>query len=109
MLVEAVVAEGAVEAFDESVARGLGRLGVMQVDAVVLRPLMQRPAGELRAIVGDEHLGLAALAQQAFQRARYANAADGMVHDDSQTLARELIDDRQAAKTPSVAQLVVDE
>ena len=47
MVIETLIPEASVEAFDEGVLGGLTRLDVVEVDAVVLRPLVQGAAGEL--------------------------------------------------------------
>ena len=56
MLVKAVVAKGAIEAFNESVLHGLSRLDVMKGDARRLSPEVKGFAGQLRAIVQSDDL-----------------------------------------------------
>ncbi len=50
LLVEAFVAQAAVEAFDGAVLLRLAGIDVMLLDAAVLGPLQDRPAGELGAV-----------------------------------------------------------
>ncbi len=47
VLAESVVAQRAIESFDEGVLRVLARLDVVEVNTPMLHPLMQSPAGEL--------------------------------------------------------------
>ncbi len=54
VLVGAVVAEGAVEAFDEGVLHGFAWLDVVDGDAGGLNPGVNGFAGELRAVVGGD-------------------------------------------------------
>lgn len=64
MLVEAGVAELAIEAFDERVLGGLARLNEVQPDAGALRPQEHRFARELAAVVADQGARQAARATQ---------------------------------------------
>ena len=54
VLVEAVIAEGAVEALHESVLHGLAGLDVVKVDLVLHRPEMKGFSGELGPIVDGD-------------------------------------------------------
>ena len=56
MLVKAVVAKGAIEAFNESVLHRLSRLDVMKGKARRLSPEVKGFAGQLRAIVQSDDL-----------------------------------------------------
>ena len=51
VLIQALVPQLPVEAFDVAVLRRLARLDEVQLDAVLVGPLIQRPADELGAIV----------------------------------------------------------
>ena len=59
MLVQAFVAELAVERFDVAVLRGLAGLNEFQRDAVSVGPLIERLGGELRSLVRADRAGLA--------------------------------------------------
>lgn len=59
-VVQQFVVESAVEALDESVLLRLARLDVMPIDTRHLAPRQDRHAGELRAVVGNACLRLAA-------------------------------------------------
>ena len=56
VLVKAVVAESAIEAFNKSVLHGLSRLDVMKGDARRSSPEVKSFAGQLRAIVQRDDL-----------------------------------------------------
>ena len=56
VLVQALVAELAVEALDVGVLRRLAGLDQAQLDAALVGPLVERPARELRPLVGPDRL-----------------------------------------------------
>ena len=60
MLVEAFVAELAVEALDVAVLHWPARFNEPVLDAVSLGPSDEGAAGELRAVVGADRFGVAA-------------------------------------------------
>ena len=61
MLVQTLVPQLAVEALHEAVLLRFAGRDVVPLDAVVLGPLEHGIAGELSAVVGDDHLRLATL------------------------------------------------
>src|SRR5690606_32582890 len=65
--VQAVVAEGAVEALDEAVLHRLARLNEVALDATGIRPGVERPTRELCTVVGNDHVGQTSLAPQALE------------------------------------------
>ena len=108
MLVEAVIAEGAIEALDEGVLHRFARLHMMESNAGALSPEVEGFAGELRAIVHGDGLGKTTRESQALENGNDRGPADGGVDMDGQALAREVIDERQAAEAATGGQLVVD-
>ena len=69
MLVQALVPQLAVEALQEAVLLRLARRDVVPFDAVLLGPLKHGIAGELGAVVEDDHLRLAALGHDPIEHA----------------------------------------
>lgn len=59
VLVQTLIAELAVEAFDVTVLHGPARLDQQVLDPVLLRPGDERAAGELRTVVGTHRTGIA--------------------------------------------------
>ena len=57
MLVETVITEGAVEAFDEGILHGFAGLDVVKGDVVGLSPEMESAAGKLGAVIGGDDGG----------------------------------------------------
>ena len=53
--VEALVAEAAVQAFDEAVLHRLARGDVVPLDSMVFLPLQDRMRGQLGSVVADNH------------------------------------------------------
>src|SRR5437016_2224131 len=73
-LVEALVAQTSVEGFDEGVLRRLARRDVVPCHMATLRPCEDSVAGELRAVVADDPVGLAAHRDHPIEFARHPNA-----------------------------------
>ena len=109
VLVEAIVAEGAVEAFDEGVLHGFAGLDVVEVDVIALSPEMQRFAGELGAVVGSDGVGKAVGLGERIEHGSHRRTADGGIHVQGQALTGEVVHERQAAKAASAGKLVVNE
>jgi hypothetical protein len=70
MLVEAVIAEGSIEALDEGVLHRFARLDMMESDPGTLSPEVKGFAGELGTIVHGDGLGKSAREGQALERQR---------------------------------------
>src|ERR1051325_7873481 len=76
MLVEAFVAEAAVETFDESVLDRLAPGDVVPVAAAFLLPVQDRMRGQLAAVVADYHRRLLAYRDNGIEFARHPAAGD---------------------------------
>lgn len=61
MLVETVIAEGAVKGFDKGILSGLAGLDMVEGDAAGLSPVMESAADKLGAVIGGDRGGLATL------------------------------------------------
>ena len=107
--VEKLVAHPAVEAFAEAVLHRLSRRNEVPGDLVVLRPGQHGVAGELGAVVRDDHARLAAPIDQRRQFARHPPSRDRGVGDRRQALARHVVNDVQDAEAPAAGELIVDE
>ena len=108
-LIEKFVAHAAVERLDIAVLHRSARCDVMPVHTMILRPARHRVRGELGAIVGNDHLRLAARANERRQLACNPFARDRSVGDRRQTFARDVIDNVEDAKAPALSELVMDE
>jgi hypothetical protein len=109
VLVKAVIAEGAVEGFNEGILHGFAGLDVMKMNASSLCPKEDGLAGELRAIVGGDDFWKAASEGEFFQDINDSNAADGSIDMESQALAGEVIHQGQATKATASGKLVMNE
>ena len=108
MLVQAVVAEGAIKALDEGVLHRFARLDMMESNARGLIPEVEGlPVNSGPLSAGDSPRQLAREGQ-ALENGDDRGPADGGVAKDGQALAREVIDERKAAKAATGGQLVVD-
>lgn len=109
MLVEALVAELAVEAFDVAVLHRLARIDQSMLDAVPLGPDNEGPAGELRTIVGAYDLRIATEARGLVQQANDEIPADAVVHHDVHALVSEVVGHRQALDATTARKRITDE
>jgi hypothetical protein len=105
MLVEAVIAEGTIEALDEGVLHRFPRLDMMESNAGALRPEVEGFASELGAIVHGDDFGKPTRERQALENGNDRGPVDGSVDMDGQALASKVIDERKAT---TGGQLVVD-
>jgi len=94
--VQTLVARAAVEALDVGVLVRLARFDEMQVDPVGVGPRVERPADELRTVVGDQHRRLSARVDQALQHLGDTPPADRGIDINRQAGA----DERLVAETP---------
>ena len=72
---------------------------------MLIRPLIERTAGTLRARVGADRLRRSAEATRPIVHARHARARDAMIDDDIDGFPGEVIGDREALETPTYATL----
>lgn len=82
-----------VEAFDKAVLHRLFRRDVVPVDPGALTPAEDRHRGQLRPLVVDDHLRLAAEDDQSIEFAGDAVAGDGGVGDEPKAFPAEVVDD----------------
>lgn len=109
MLVQALVAELAVETLDVAVLHGFPWLDQQVLDAMSLRPAHERPACEFRTIVGAHGLRITTEHRGLIEQARDVLARDAEVGGDIDALMTEIIGHRQALETPAIDQAVTDE
>jgi len=80
ILVQAFISQPSVETFHETVIRGFSGPTVFQADAMFLRPFIQGPTCELRAIVRKEPAWQASLQPQAFQHLHHPLAGKRYIY-----------------------------
>ena len=108
MLVEAFVAELAVEALDVAVLRGAARFDQEVFDTVLLRPGDEDATGELGSVVRTNRAWITTEAGSLVEQTHHVGAADAMIHGDVHALASEVIDDGQALDAASIGQRITD-
>jgi hypothetical protein len=91
VLVQDLLAEGPVEAFDVGVLVGLAGLDVPDGHTVELGPLHEGLAQKLRAVVGAQDLRQAVVALELLEDANQARGRDRRVDFDMQRLAVEVV------------------
>ena len=109
MLVKAVVAESAIEAFNKSVLHGLSRLDVMKVYSCRLSPVVMCFAVQIRAIVNIVYIWMVRGQSELLKHINDGGTTDGGIDMDRQALTGKVIDDRQTTETTSTGELIVDE
>src|SRR6185437_10757125 len=103
-LVETLVAEAPVEAFDIAVLRRLAWLDELQLDPALVGPLVESPPGELRAVVRPYQHGLPAGLDQTCHDPHDVRAGEGKVCLQRQALPAVVIHHRQNPNYASVRQ-----
>src|SRR5574343_434880 len=109
VLVQALVAELAVEALDIGVLRGLAGLVEDVAHSLGLRPSHEGPAGELRALVGSDGLRIAPEPGDLVQHAHDVLATNAVIDGDVHALVAEVVGHGQALDAPPAGQAVADE
>jgi hypothetical protein len=104
MFVEAFVSESPVEALAGSVLHRFSWLDEMVLDALLMAPLVEDSAGELRTIVCYQNLGATSLINDPVQHTSHPKAGKACVHLDGQAFPREGIYDIQGANRPTISQ-----
>ena len=109
VLIEAFIAQPAVEALHEGILDRLAGGDVMPFDSGVLGKAQDCPAHELRAVVGDDHAGTTAPGDQLAELAHDAGPGERSVDHRGQALAREVVDDVQHPEAAPIVQRIGDE
>ena len=106
VLVEALVTEAPVEAFDKRVLDRLSGRDVVPFAAALLLPVHEGVRSELSAVVADDHQRLLAGRDDGIELTRHPSARDGRVDDQRQALAGEVIDYDEHPEAAPVGQHV---
>ena len=105
MLVEAFIAQLAVERFDEGILDRLAGCDEAQLHATLVRPAQHRLAGQLRAVVGRDPSRVGTgFGSGHVEGARDADRRQRRVGFDRRRTFGELVDDREDALHETVAQ-----
>src|ERR1700694_2579846 len=108
MLVKALVAQTAIERFNERILDWLAGRDVVPVEPPD-GPAQHRHAGHLAAVIADDHSWASAFRHQTLQFAHHAHATDRGIDHRGQAFAAEVIDDAQDAEAAAIAERVRDE
>jgi hypothetical protein len=109
LLVQALIAELAIEALDIAVLHGSARLDQDVAHTVRMCPGQKLATGELGAVVGANGQRVAPKHRHPVQNACHILARDALVHGDLQALMAEVIGYGQAFDAPAIGQAVRDE
>jgi hypothetical protein len=99
VLVKAVVAESAIEAFNKSVLHGLPWLDVIKGDARRSSPEVKSLAGQLRAIVQSDDFWQGTGESELLKHVNDSRTTDGGIDMDRQALTGKVIHDSQTTET----------
>ncbi len=109
MLVQALVPETTVEAFDERVLHGAARFDERERDAVLFGPLIHHFASELRAVVAHDAGRVAARPRHAIQSGDDTFGGQRALDLNQETLPRRVVHEGEIAEAPTVGQRIADE
>src|SRR5262249_42749354 len=109
MHVQALVAQASVERLDESVLYGFAGPDEVELDAALIRPVLERSGGELRAVIDGDRARDRAAAEDSIEGDGHGAARHGGGDLQQWTLATPLVDYREHPELPSVGQRIVDE
>jgi len=104
VLVEALIPKAPVEALAGAVLHRLPRLDEVVSDPPLIAPLVEYPAGELRAVVGDDDLWSATFMDDSVQHPPHPKTWQAGVHLNGQALASEGVDHVQGSQRPAIGQ-----
>jgi len=104
VLVQALIPETPVEALAGAVLHRLPRLNEVVPDPSLVAPLVEHPAGELRAVIGDDDLRPATFMDDSIQHPPHPKTRQAGVHLDGQALAGEGVDHIQGPQRPAIGQ-----
>ncbi len=108
MLVQAFIAESAVEALNEGVLHRLARLDIVPGDPT-RNPPQDRATSQFGPIITDNDLGHAAHADELFEFAHHTYSAERSIDYRGQAFAAEVVDDAQNAKASAGTARIGDE
>src|ERR1039458_1347920 len=109
VLVQTLIPELAVEAFDVAILHRPARRDEVQLYSVLIRPPVQDLAGELRTVVDDHVLRFSSLLFPSFQHPHHAQPWQRSVHLDLQCLAGTTVHQVQRTESSSAGERVLRE
>lgn len=109
VLVQKLITNFAIQALGKTVFGWFARRDVMPLDALILRPLQDSSAGEFRAVVADDAMGLASFVNERIKLSHNPRAADGCIGNQGQAFSAALIHDAQNTKPSSARQRIAYE
>lgn len=104
ILADAVVAEGAVEGFNDGILRGFAGLDVVDGDTGGLSEEVESSAGKLGTIIRGDDLRQAAGSRELIEDGDDRGTADGAIEVKRQALAGVVIDEGEAAEATPTGQ-----
>lgn len=107
--VEALVAEAAIEAFNETVLQRLSRRAVMPFDMCLLAPPENRHRGQFGAVIRDNGSGPSTTVHDRIEFSRNTQTRKGGVGHQCQAFTCEVVDYGQNTKPPSISERIADE
>ena len=109
MLVQALIAQPAVEAFHHGVLDRLARFDEAQLDPTFICPLIQSPTGQFRPNVHHDLGGLSPFVDHLLQQPNDCGTRQGNVDRNRQCFPRTAIEHRQHANAPAPAERITHE
>ena len=109
MLIQQLVSETSVKAFDAPVLHRAAGFDEMEIDAVIRGPKQHLVAGKFSTVIGFDRFGKTSNFCKLRENSSNSLAGKREIDFDSDALSAEIIDDGQSTKSPASAQRVVDE
>ncbi len=105
MLVRALVAQTAVERFNECILDWLAGRDVVPVEPSD-RPAQHRHTGQLTAVIADDHFWAATFHHQTLQFAHHAHATDRGIDHRGQAFAAKVVHQAEDAGAATIAERI---
>ncbi len=103
ILIEALVAKPAVEAFDERILYRLAGRDMMQAHMAIVGPSHHREAAHLGPVVQNDRLGVTADVSDGIERTRRALSREAKIGFKNKILARAIVANPKDAKAAAVS------
>src|SRR5690242_10813351 len=109
MVVEALIPESPIEAFDVCILRGLARLDECQLYTVSMSPCIECQTGEFRSMIDPDHPGQRAMLCNAIQYTYHALSRNRGIHLDDDDFPGTVIHHIETAKASAIGKAVMHE
>ena len=104
VLIQALVAQPAIEALDEDILCRLSRHDLVPLDVGGAHPSQDRMTGQFRPIVGDDHLRSTPMGDKPGQFLGDPHAGQGLIDEHGQGFPGEVVDNTERSEAAAIAE-----